>query len=146
MIRISCCQHLQIRKITAQRKHLMQTQQKDINTARMLFPVVFVFLLCYTCPISVFLTVRLKFVAYREMMLIMYLSYAINSAVNLPIYCLKGSSFKREVKSLLALYTPRFIRQSMKKVINVDLEMKKSTEVLSSQDTVSTSNINATTD
>lgn len=43
---------------------------------------------------------------YGETELATMLSFTINSAVNLPIYYLKGSSFRKETKLLFSSYFP----------------------------------------
>lgn len=66
----------------------------------MFFPVVFVLLLCNIEPIVHYGLIRSE-VIYRELQMLMYASFACNSAVNLPIYCYRSAGFRRDAVKLL---------------------------------------------
>ncbi|CAL8103647.1 unnamed protein product [Orchesella dallaii] len=96
--------YLQIRKFTRNRKNLNVKQRKDISAAKMFVPVVIVLCLCNIEPILFYFYFVKRRVLYREHHFGIRFSMAVNSAVNLPIYYFKGSSFRKECQTLLSPY------------------------------------------
>ncbi|CAL8103653.1 unnamed protein product [Orchesella dallaii] len=95
--------YFQIRKFSRRRKSLNMKQRKDIRAANMFVPVVIVLFLCNIEPIVHYYYIYCG-VVYREHFLGILISMAINSAANLPIYYFRGSSFRKECRTLLSPY------------------------------------------
>lgn len=80
-------------------------QRKEIRAVKMFFPVVIVLFLCNIEPIVHYAFI-VSGVAYRELDMGMRLSFAFNSAVNLPIYYYRGTGFRHETKAALVEMFP----------------------------------------
>lgn len=83
--------------------------KKDIRAAQMFLPVVIILFLCNIIPIIHYYFVYNK-VVYKELLLGIFFSYVVNSAVNLPIYYSRGSSFRKETRLVLATNLPILAR------------------------------------
>lgn len=83
-------------------------QRREIRAAKMFLPVVAILFLCNVEPIIHYIFVVCGNL-YREMCMGMLLCFTFNSAANLPIYYLKGSSFRRETRALLHSYFPKLV-------------------------------------
>lgn len=94
-----------MRQFEKRRKELNIKHRKDIRAAKMFLPVVVVLFICNIPPIVHYCCIFVGYV-YRELYLGMLLAFTVNSAVNLPIYYLKGSSFRKEAKALLSPCCP----------------------------------------
>lgn len=94
--------YIEIRKFASKRKAMNMKQAKDIRAAKMFVPVVFVLFLCNIEPYVHYYYIVAEAYVYREHFLGVFLSIAVNSAVNLPIYYFKGSSFRKELRGLFA--------------------------------------------
>ncbi|ODN02204.1 FMRFamide receptor, partial [Orchesella cincta] len=92
---------LRIKQFTKNRQGLSKTQRRDIRAARMFVPVVVVLFLCNIVPITFYIIMHFDRVLYREVVVLLVLSYAVNAAANLPIYYARGPSFRQEIKSAL---------------------------------------------
>lgn len=79
----------------------------------MFVPVVVVLFLCNLTPVSLFVVLVIQGKFYREMFLGMYLSTAFNSAVNLPIYYARGSSFREEIRNALPDMCKRWLNKPL---------------------------------
>ncbi|CAL8103650.1 unnamed protein product [Orchesella dallaii] len=104
--------YLQIRKFARNRKNLNVKQQKDISAAKMFVPVVIVLFLCNIEPILHYYYIKTGGVLYREHLFGIRFSMAVNSAANLPIYYFKGSSFRKECRTLLSPYLSCLVKNT----------------------------------
>ncbi|CAL8103656.1 unnamed protein product [Orchesella dallaii] len=95
---------IQIRKFSRRRKTMNMKEKKDIRALKMFIPVVFVLFLCNIEPYVHYYYIRIGGYVYREHFVGVLLSIAVNSAVNLPIYYFKGSSFRNEVRGLFSTF------------------------------------------
>lgn len=93
---------IEIRKFAMRRKEMNVRQEKEIRAVKMFIPVVVVLFLCNIEPYLHYYHIIKDGIVYREHFLGVFLSVAVNSSVNLPIYYFKGSSFRGEVRELLA--------------------------------------------
>lgn len=93
---------IEIRKFAQKRKEMNVRQEREIRAVKMFVPVVAVLFLCNIEPYVYYYFVVNDGIAYRDMFLGVFLSVAVNSSVNMPIYYLKGSSFRKEVREILS--------------------------------------------
>ncbi|CAL8103659.1 unnamed protein product [Orchesella dallaii] len=91
----------EIRKINLKKRELQVTRRKDIRAVQVFIPVIVFHFLCTIVPISHYLIMKLCKVIYREQNLAMLLSLTVNSSVNLPIYYLRASTFRKEARAIL---------------------------------------------
>lgn len=66
----------------------------------MFLPVVLVYFLTNIGPIVNYIMIQFTKTVYRELVLILFVSIAVNSAVNLPIYYMTSATFRVEVQML----------------------------------------------
>lgn len=92
--------YLEVRKFARKRREMNMKQEREIRAARMFVPIVGVLFLCNIEPFMYQYFIVKDKVAYRDMAIGIFLSVAVNSSVNMPIYYLKGSNFRNEVKEL----------------------------------------------
>lgn len=92
---------IQVKNFESRRKELNIQQQKDVRTARMFLVVVVVVLLCNIFP-AVHYSLLNGGNIYAETQFGSMLFFTFNSSINMPIYYLRDSSFRRETNALFA--------------------------------------------
>lgn len=90
-----------VREFSRNRQNV-NARQKDIRVLKMFVPVVIALILCNVLPIVHYAFIHSTRTAYRELDFSMYMSFTVNSAVNLPIYYYNLSGFKKEIREVAA--------------------------------------------
>lgn len=94
--------YMEIRKFAERRREMNVRQEKEIRAVKMFVPVVVVLFVCNIEPFVYHYFIVKDQIAYRDMGVGIFLSVAVNSSVNMPIYYWKWSSFRKEVKEILS--------------------------------------------
>lgn len=96
-----------VRKANLRHEELSSGFKRDVHNARMFLAVVAVLLLCHIFP-AIHYVLFFGGNIYAEMQSGSIFMSTINSAINMPIYYSRDSSFRRETNSLFAkLLKPR---------------------------------------
>lgn len=91
--------YIKVRQFARKRRQINASHAKEISAAKMFLPVV---IILFVCNIEAFIHVYYIFdegIIYVEHYFGIFLSVALNSSVNLPIYYFKGSGFRDEVNN-----------------------------------------------
>ncbi|ODM99857.1 FMRFamide receptor [Orchesella cincta] len=88
-------------KINLKKRELQVTRRKDVRAVQVFIPVIIFHFLCTIVPISHYMVMKFNQVIYREQNLAMLFSLTVNSSVNLPIYYLRASTFRKEARAIL---------------------------------------------
>lgn len=88
-------------QLSKRRKEMNMKENRDIRAVKMFLPVVVAYFITNVGPIVNLIFVMVQKVTYREFYMLVYLSIAVNSAVNLPIYYFRSSAFKEGAKEKL---------------------------------------------
>lgn len=99
---------LQIYQLRQERLNLSSNRIKEIRVARMFIPVGVVLLFCNFSLIFALYLIYSWGVCFREMWMMMVLSFQANSTANFFIYFYRGSHFRSEAQSMFSDWRSNF--------------------------------------
>lgn len=100
-IRILFQRYFQVTQVANKRRELNRAEKNNIRAVQMFLPVVVFYFLTNISPMVAVFCVIVHKRTYKELSMLVFFSYALNSAINLPIYYHRSTPFRKTTHQLM---------------------------------------------